>query len=146
VDGSVHQEASRDGIVGFEGDATRELNASAFEGLPHDSVAPTVGGAELMGELKKMNKNLRRMIQLQKSFWISCWYTCFRILLLDGHLSLEMFVLCLLMSESMQFSVSSSQNMLDFIDHKTIMPLQISSTSAAQIHQIHLFSLADKKF
>jgi hypothetical protein len=66
VDGSVRQEASRDGLVGFEGDATRELNASAFEGLPHDSVAPTVGGAELMGELKKMNKNLRRMIQSQK--------------------------------------------------------------------------------
>jgi hypothetical protein len=54
------------GLLDSRGDATRQLNASAFEGLPHESVAPTVGGAELMGELKKMNKNLRRMIQLHK--------------------------------------------------------------------------------
>jgi hypothetical protein len=41
---------------------------SVLESFPHDSVAPTVGDAELMGELKKMNKNLRRMIELKKQF------------------------------------------------------------------------------
>ena len=54
------------GLLNWRGDATRELNASALENLPHDSVAPTVGDAELNGELKKMNKNLRRMIELKK--------------------------------------------------------------------------------
>ena len=51
------------GLLDSSGDATHELKASA---LPHGSVAPTVGDADLKGELKKMNKNMRRMIELQK--------------------------------------------------------------------------------
>jgi hypothetical protein len=54
------------GLLDWKGNATRELSASALDNLPHDSVAPMVGDAELKGELKKMNKNLKRMIELKK--------------------------------------------------------------------------------
>lgn len=55
------------GLLDSRGDATRELNQpSAVENLPHDSAAPTAGDAELKGELKKMNKNLRQLIELKK--------------------------------------------------------------------------------
>ena len=59
--------------------------------------ALTVGDAYLKGEIKKMNKNLKQMIQLNKQanmialefhpFFLCC---CSRICLLAGHHSLEM--------------------------------------------------------
>jgi hypothetical protein len=39
---------------------------SALDNLPHDSVTLTVGDAELKAELKKMNKNLKQMLELKK--------------------------------------------------------------------------------
>jgi hypothetical protein len=54
------------GLLDWKGDATRELNASALDNLPHDRVTTTVGDAELKAELKKMNKNLKRMLELKK--------------------------------------------------------------------------------
>ena len=45
--------------IPFNGVATRDLN-------PPDSAAPTVGDADLKGELKKMNKNLRQLTELKK--------------------------------------------------------------------------------
>jgi hypothetical protein len=54
------------GLLDWKGDATRELSASALDNFPHDSVTPMVGDAELKAELKKMNKNLKRMLELKK--------------------------------------------------------------------------------
>ena len=54
------------GLLDSSVDATRDLKASALEQLPHGSVAPTVGDADLKGELKKINKNMKRIIELQK--------------------------------------------------------------------------------
>ena len=66
MDGCIHPEASRVGLAGFEGDPIRELNQpSTVENLPH-SAAPMAGDVELKGELKKMNKNLRQLIELKK--------------------------------------------------------------------------------
>ncbi|XBH78142.1 hypothetical protein VPH35_104484 [Triticum aestivum] len=56
-----------EGLLQFNGAATREVNlSSATRNLVSESAAPTVGDEDLKGELKKMNKNLRQMIQLNK--------------------------------------------------------------------------------
>ncbi|VAI90904.1 unnamed protein product [Triticum turgidum subsp. durum] len=53
--------------IQFNGAPTRELNlSSAPTNLVSESAALTVGDADLKGELKKMNKNLKQMIQLNK--------------------------------------------------------------------------------
>ena len=44
----------------FNGAATRQQN------LVSDSAAPTVGDADLKGELKKMNKNLTQLTKLKR--------------------------------------------------------------------------------
>ncbi|CAM0952501.1 unnamed protein product [Alopecurus aequalis] len=64
------------GLLDSRGNATRELNLPpVVENLPHDSAAPaaaarpeypTVGDVELKTELKKMNKNLKQLIELKK--------------------------------------------------------------------------------
>ena len=49
----------------FNGAPTRELNLpSATTNLVSESVALTVVDADMTGEIKKMNKNLKQMIQL----------------------------------------------------------------------------------
>ncbi|XBI46422.1 hypothetical protein VPH35_110674 [Triticum aestivum] len=56
-----------EGLLQFNEAATREVNLPlATRNLLFESVAPTVGDEDLKGELKKMNKNLRHMIQLNK--------------------------------------------------------------------------------
>uniref|UniRef100_A0A8I6WYW7 Zinc finger GRF-type domain-containing protein n=1 Tax=Hordeum vulgare subsp. vulgare TaxID=112509 RepID=A0A8I6WYW7_HORVV len=53
--------------VQFNGAPTRELNLpSAITNLVSESAALTVGDAYVKGEIKKMNKNLKQMIQLNK--------------------------------------------------------------------------------
>ncbi|KAI5002771.1 hypothetical protein ZWY2020_027421 [Hordeum vulgare] len=53
--------------IQFNGAPTLELNLpSAITNLVSESVALTVGDADLKGEIKKMNKNLKQMIQLNK--------------------------------------------------------------------------------
>ena len=53
--------------IQFNGAPTRELNLpSAIMNLVSESAALIVGDADLKGELKKMNKNLKEMIQLNK--------------------------------------------------------------------------------
>ena len=55
------------GLIQFNGATTRELNLpSAPTNLVSKSAALTVGDADLKGELKKMNKKLKQMIQLNK--------------------------------------------------------------------------------
>ena len=56
-----------EGLLDLNGVATREHNLpSSMENLVSHSVAPTVVDADLKGELKKMNKKLKQMIQLNK--------------------------------------------------------------------------------
>ncbi|KAE8786547.1 hypothetical protein D1007_39606 [Hordeum vulgare] len=51
--------------VQFNGAPTRELNLpSATTNLVSESAALTVGDVDLKGEIKKMNKNLKQMIQM----------------------------------------------------------------------------------
>uniref|UniRef100_M8CLW4 GRF-type domain-containing protein n=1 Tax=Aegilops tauschii TaxID=37682 RepID=M8CLW4_AEGTA len=53
--------------IQFNGAPTRELNLpSEITNLVSKSVALIVGDADLKGEIKKMNKNLKQMIQLNK--------------------------------------------------------------------------------
>ncbi|XBI15291.1 hypothetical protein VPH35_057739 [Triticum aestivum] len=53
--------------IQFNGAPTRELNLpSATTNLVSESAAMTFGDADLKGEIKKMNKNLKQMIQLNK--------------------------------------------------------------------------------
>ena len=53
--------------IQFNGATTRELNLLlAPTNLVCGSAALAVGDADLKGELKKMNKNLKQMIQLNK--------------------------------------------------------------------------------
>ena len=53
--------------IQFNGAPTRELNLpSATTNLVSESAALPVGDADLKGEINKMNKNLRQMIQLNK--------------------------------------------------------------------------------
>ncbi|KAI5021556.1 hypothetical protein ZWY2020_058286 [Hordeum vulgare] len=53
--------------IQFNGAPTRQLNLpSATTNLVCESAALTVGDANLKGEIKKMNKNLKHMIQLNK--------------------------------------------------------------------------------
>ncbi|XBI18436.1 hypothetical protein VPH35_060218 [Triticum aestivum] len=53
--------------IQFNGAPTRELNLpSATTNLVSESAALTFGDADLKGEIKKMNKNLKQMIQLNK--------------------------------------------------------------------------------
>ena len=53
-----------EGLLQFNWAVTREVNLpSATRNLVSESAAPTVGDADLKGELKKTNKNLRQMIQ-----------------------------------------------------------------------------------
>ena len=53
--------------IQFNGAPTRELNLpSAIMNLVSESAALIVGDADLKGELKKMNKNLKQMIKLNK--------------------------------------------------------------------------------
>ncbi|XBH73204.1 hypothetical protein VPH35_100344 [Triticum aestivum] len=53
--------------IQFNGAPTRELNLpSTPTNLVSESAAMTVGDADLKGELKKMDKNLKQMIQLNK--------------------------------------------------------------------------------
>ena len=53
--------------IQFNGAPTRELNLpSTTTNLVSESAALTVGDADLKGEIKKMNKNLKQMIQLNK--------------------------------------------------------------------------------
>ena len=62
------------GLLDLNGAATRERSlpsarseeAATRENLVSHSVAPTVGDADLKAELKKINKNLKQMIELQK--------------------------------------------------------------------------------
>ena len=56
-----------EGLLQFNGAANREVNLlSATQNLVSQSDVPIVGDEDLKGELKKMNKNLRQMIQLNK--------------------------------------------------------------------------------
>ena len=56
-----------EGLLQFNGATTREVNLpSATQNLVSESAALTVGDADLKGKLKKMNKNLKQMIQLNK--------------------------------------------------------------------------------
>lgn len=48
------------GLLDSRGNAIREFN------LPHDSAAPAAADVELNTELKKMNKNLKQLIELKK--------------------------------------------------------------------------------
>ena len=69
VDGWVRPEASKGGLDWFRGAATRELNLPpAVQNLGDADLkgAPTVEDTYLKGELKKMNKNLKQMIQVKK--------------------------------------------------------------------------------
>ncbi|XBI11120.1 hypothetical protein VPH35_138241 [Triticum aestivum] len=53
--------------IQFNGAPTRELNPpSATTNLVSESAALAVGDADLKGEIKKMNKNLKQIIQLNK--------------------------------------------------------------------------------
>uniref|UniRef100_A0A8I7BBI6 Transmembrane protein n=1 Tax=Hordeum vulgare subsp. vulgare TaxID=112509 RepID=A0A8I7BBI6_HORVV len=53
--------------IQFNGAPTRDFNLpSATTNLVFESAALTVGDADLKGEIKKMNKNLKQMIQLNK--------------------------------------------------------------------------------
>uniref|UniRef100_A0A8I6YDS7 Zinc finger GRF-type domain-containing protein n=1 Tax=Hordeum vulgare subsp. vulgare TaxID=112509 RepID=A0A8I6YDS7_HORVV len=53
--------------IQFNGATTQELNLpSATTNLVSENAALTVGDANLKGEIKKMNKNLKQMIQLSK--------------------------------------------------------------------------------
>ena len=53
--------------IQFNESPTRELNLpSAPMNLVSESAALTVGDADLKGELNKMNKNLKKMIRLNK--------------------------------------------------------------------------------
>ncbi|KAI4977897.1 hypothetical protein ZWY2020_014451 [Hordeum vulgare] len=53
--------------IQFNGAPTRELNLpSATTNLVSGSAAMIVGDADLKGEIKKINKNLKQMIQLNK--------------------------------------------------------------------------------
>ncbi|KAI5022059.1 hypothetical protein ZWY2020_058789 [Hordeum vulgare] len=53
--------------IQFNGAPTRELNlSSTTTNLVSESVALKVGDADLKGEINKMNKNLKQMIQLNK--------------------------------------------------------------------------------
>ncbi|XBI20681.1 hypothetical protein VPH35_061928 [Triticum aestivum] len=53
--------------IQFNGAPTRELNlSSATTNLVSESAALILGDADLKGEIKKMNKNLKQMIQLNK--------------------------------------------------------------------------------
>ena len=53
--------------IQFNGAPTRELNlSSAPTNLVYESVALTVGDADLKREIKKMKKNLKQMIQRNK--------------------------------------------------------------------------------
>ncbi|KAF7002006.1 hypothetical protein CFC21_017551 [Triticum aestivum] len=53
--------------IQFNGAPTQELNLpSATMNLVFESAALTVGDADLKGEIKKMNKNLKQMIKLNK--------------------------------------------------------------------------------
>jgi hypothetical protein len=70
VDGRLHPEASRDGLVGLEGGHNPWAQCIGFGDFAHDSVTATMGDAELKGELKKMNKNLKRMIELKKQSYL----------------------------------------------------------------------------
>ena len=55
--------------IQFNGAPTRELNLpSATTNLVSESAALPVGDADLKGELKKMNKNLKQQIQLNKHY------------------------------------------------------------------------------
>ena len=54
-------------MIQFNGATTWELNLpSAVRNLVSESAALIVGDADLKVELKKMNKNMRQMIQLNK--------------------------------------------------------------------------------
>ncbi|KAE8767591.1 hypothetical protein D1007_61026 [Hordeum vulgare] len=55
--------------IQFNGAPTRELNLpSATMNLVSESAAVTVGDADPKGEIKKINKNLKHVIQLNKQF------------------------------------------------------------------------------
>lgn len=54
------------GLLQFNGAATREVNLSSATRNLVSEIAPTVGDEDLKGELKKMNKKLRQMIELNK--------------------------------------------------------------------------------
>uniref|UniRef100_M8D7A8 Zinc finger GRF-type domain-containing protein n=1 Tax=Aegilops tauschii TaxID=37682 RepID=M8D7A8_AEGTA len=72
-----------EGLLQFNGAATQEVNLpSATQNFVSESAAPTVGDEDLKGELKKMNKNLRRMIQLNKQANLVALGFCFCIVAL----------------------------------------------------------------
>ena len=63
------QRLQREGLIDLKGAATRDLNLPpAMQNLGDADLkgAPTVGDEDLKGELKKMNKNLKQMIQVKK--------------------------------------------------------------------------------
>ncbi|XBJ06807.1 hypothetical protein VPH35_012420 [Triticum aestivum] len=101
------------GLLDSRGDAIREFN------LPHDSAAPaaaarpeypTVVDVELKTELKKMNKNFKQLIELKKQpNLIALGILALGIFLLDGHLSLEMFVYCCCHCLAIQVCLSQMQ-------------------------------------
>ena len=59
----------REGLIDFKGAPTLELNLPpSVKNMGNAELkgAPTVGDADLKGELKKMNKNLKEMIQVMQ--------------------------------------------------------------------------------
>ncbi|CAM0880169.1 unnamed protein product [Alopecurus aequalis] len=63
------QRLQREGLIHLRGAATRELNLSpTVQNLGDANLkgALIVGDADLKGELKKMNKNLKQVIQVKK--------------------------------------------------------------------------------
>jgi len=57
----------RQGLLDGNGKpSTRSEEAATRENLLSHTVAPTVGDAEMKAELKKMNKNLKQIIELKK--------------------------------------------------------------------------------
>ncbi|VAH87742.1 hypothetical protein VPH35_064584 [Triticum aestivum] len=69
--------------IQFNGAPTRELNLpSAPTNLVSENAALIVGDADLKGGLKKMNKNLKQMIQLNKQADLIALGFCFCIVAL----------------------------------------------------------------
>ena len=65
-------------------EATQEVDLpSAVDNKGYANVAPTVGDAELKVELKKINKNLRQLIDLKKQANLLPAGFCFCIISLE---------------------------------------------------------------
>lgn len=113
VNGWLHPEASRVGLAGFKGECNRRVQSAPWQcrsGSSSASGIPDGGRCRTEDGIEEDEQELQAADWVEEAIQSDSFRnTCSRNFLLDGHLSLEMFVYCCCHCLAIQVCLSQMQ-------------------------------------